>query len=89
MGAQKAAEADKAELQSKMSLEDLKTKLQDDDEQIDSDQQEQETFGTKTLKEQEEAKVETAQDEPDADTLIEREQDTPEISDQETTSEPG
>lgn len=95
MGAEHAAELDRAEVRSHADLQKLQSDLSGEaDEETKRQQQQDKQVAmrspkTKTHREQEEAIVETAQDQPNADTLIERQEDAPEVSDEETQSEPG
>ena len=97
MGAEKAAKADKASLLSKMGLKALKDKLagKKDAETKRKNEEEQKAEedgiagGTKTLMQEEKAQMQTAQDRPDVDTMIERQEQEQDISDEETPMQPG
>ncbi|MDP6561336.1 MAG: hypothetical protein QF793_00240 [Candidatus Peribacteraceae bacterium] len=96
-GMEKKSDVQKAELQSQMNLHELKSELAGKrDEETKRRKEEEEKADkessapkTKTQKEREEGEIETAQDTLDADTLIERQEQQQEITDEETTSEPG
>ena len=97
MGSVGEAKAKETELRSQVSLSALKPQLvtegaKDEEKKRTEEEQKKEKSKapkTKTQKEKEEAMVEGAQDNPDVDTMLERENTKPEVSDEETQSEPG
>ena len=95
-GLERDANLKEAELKSKVSLntlrDELHTKDDADQKRKEADEKSKEQSRapkTKTLKEKEEAQTTTAQDRPDTDTMISRQEDEKQVSDEEVQREPG
>jgi len=97
VGMEKQQDMQKAELASQVNLQSLKSQLagkQDEEkkrreEDAEATEEKSTAPKTKSLKEREEAQVQNAHETLDADTLIQREEAQQEVSDEETTPEPG
>lgn len=97
MGDQKASEVLHAELQSKSDLQSLKDSLagaHDEETKRKQDEAERKREQssapkTKSLKEEEQSAVETAQDQATPDQLLQQQQSQPDVSDEETQTQPG
>lgn len=95
-GTEKQTDIQKAELKSQMNLRELQSSISDEDHKNEEQKQQAAEAAekstapkTKSLKQQEEAMTEDAHETIDTDTLLEREQSQPEISDEETSTQPG
>lgn len=96
IGQDRSTEVDKADLKSQASLGQLRQQIagkQDEETKRKERQEKEEKFSkapkTKTIKELEEDATETAHEISDADTMIRRQEQEPELSDEETPTEQG
>ena len=94
MGTVKAAEVSKTDLMKDVSLKKLKEEVDEETSSFakateDKRDAQKTAPKTKTLKEEEEAQIEKADDKPDIDTFIERQQSQQEVEETEVQDQPG
>ena len=93
LGVAKASAISKAELKKDVSLkklkEDIKTEKEMHNETMNNDQQKERAPRTKTRKEEEESRIQSADDQPNTDIMIERQKQEGEVEETEVQDQPG